>query len=122
MELFEYNNAKCGFRNWDKMNDVQLDPYLRVKFTNKPSKRQAQATLMREMLQAVFVAFNNTKEGGVPYEKYIKQFITTLSIKEQNLSAIDLGTMSDVVVRELYFKSRLFFLSNDSMLHKFFSY
>jgi len=120
LELFKYNNAKCGYRNWDKMKDVQLDPYLRVKFTSKPSKTQAQATLMREMLQAVFIAFNNTKEGGVPYEKYIKQFITTLSIKEQNLSAIDLGTMSDASVRELYFKSRLFFLSNDSMLHKFF--
>jgi len=63
---------------------------------------------------------DDTACGSVPFEKYLKQFITTLSIKEQNLSAIDIGNLSDEAVKDMYWKSRLFFLSNDSVLHKLF--
>jgi hypothetical protein len=120
LDLFKFGNTKCGYRKWQQLQDLQLDKFTRVKFTHKPSKRQAQVTIMREFLQAIFKAFDETTCGSVPFEKYLKQFITTLSIKEQNLSAIDLGLLTDDAVKDMYWKSRLFFLSNDSALHKLF--
>jgi len=120
LDLFKFGNTKCGYRKWQNVNDIQLDKFTRVKFVQKPSKKQAQVTIMREFLVSVFRALDDTSCGSVPYEKYLKQFITTLSIKEQNLSAIDIGNLSDEAVKDMYWKSRLFFLSNDSVLHKLF--
>jgi len=120
LDKFKYNVAKCGFRDWPEMPDFQLDPYTKVKFTTRPNKKQSQALLIKEMLKSYFLAMDEVQAGIVPFEKHLKAFITTLSIKEQNISPIDLGDLQDVTVSEMFHKSRLFFLSNDSMLHKFF--
>jgi len=118
--LFKFGDTKCGFRHWDDQRDVKVDDFMTVRFTKHPSKKQAQMTMLRELLETYIVAIEQTKDGLVPYEKIIKSFITTMSIKEQNLSAIDLDKLDRATVKEMYLKSRLFFLSNDSMLHKFF--
>jgi len=72
------------------------------------------------MLETCFTALDETVDGLVPYSKNVKSFITTMSVKEQNLSPIDEGKYDAVTVKEMYMKSRLFFLSNDYLLHQFF--
>jgi len=120
LDLFSFGDTKCGFRQWPKLDPIAVDDYTTVKFNDHPSKKQAQMVMLREMIEAYIIAIEETREGLVPYEKRIKAFITTMSIKEQNLSAIDIDKLDKDSVKEMYLKSRLFFLSNDSMLHKFF--
>jgi len=120
LDLFKWNNSKCGYRKWPHLDPIKLDEFSTVVFTDKPNKRQAQRTLMKEFLESVFIALDDTACGLIPFEKRLKQSITTMSVKNQNLSPTDDGCPSDKSLKDMFHKSRLFFLSNDSQLHKFF--
>jgi len=66
--------------------------------------------MLRVLIEAYIIAVEEIRDGMVPYEKLIKAFNKTMSIKEQNLSAIDIDKLDKDSVKEMYFKSRLFFL------------
>jgi hypothetical protein len=121
INLIKFNGTKTGFRQWPDLDPVVLDDITTVKFTSKPTKKQARCQLTREFMSSILMAYREVFNCPVPINKHLKQHITALAIKEQNISVTDTAEYSDKAIKDIFEKARLFFQSNDWMLHQLFS-
>jgi len=67
-------------------------------------------------------AAEETEDGEVPVEKHLIQPITNMHVKYHNLNVVDEGKITDELAAEYRIKGRLFFLVNDSVLHRVFQF
>jgi len=118
LKYWKFTKSKSSLRRYRKFEDVDLKG-MTVKFTSSPSKKQAQHIILGEVIVQLIKIFEATRHE-VPLEKDLIRHIISLSVKQQRLSGIDLGDISDDMVEKIYKKVRLFFMSGDSGLHVLF--
>jgi len=115
MNLIPLGPKKNGYDKWPTIDPIKTE-LCEVHFTKHPSKNQAACSILRDFSNFVLSAAQMIKGGSVPIEKKFKQFITSLSFKDENRSCIDEGTLNPEKVKDYAMKGRIFALYKDSVI------
>jgi len=109
--------AKASLRKYETFLNRTVDD-VPVKFTQRPTKKQIGHIIHAEVLAALDLAAEETKDGEIPINKAkLKRHVTQLALKFQRLSGIDEGSLNTETLEKIGTKARLFFMSADSALH-----
>jgi len=113
--FWHFTKSKSSLRKYPDIPAIRMKG-MKVQFTSHPTKKQASHIIMSEVIKQLNQIFEETRYE-VPIIKNLLRHITSISVKNQRLSAIDGGSLEEEEVKRIFNKMRLFFLSGDSALH-----
>jgi len=88
---------------------------MKVRFTSHPTKKQASHIIMSEVIEQLNRIFEETRYE-VPIIKNLLRHITSISVKNQRLSAIDGGSLKEEEIGEMLWGFAQTFKANALLL------